>query len=175
MQDFSSIVENKFSWIFLSIRICWVPKFFWQKWIFFSLYNICPRLLSNIEKFLKLLKFFQHPGKYFSGILESAQFFGGRMEENSWVSPSCKTFCISWIQHRVKLTPSYYFIYSLRVKSTGVEGWKNPKFLGSSDGFHERTPNFWAVPTAFLKEPQISGQFSSYTLEPVLCFPGNSS
>ncbi len=41
-------------------------------------------------------------------------------------------------------------------------GWRNPKFLGSSDGFHERTPNFWAVPMAFMKEPQISGQFSSY-------------
>jgi hypothetical protein len=95
------------------------------------------------------------------------------MEENSWVSPSCKTFCIIWIQHRVKLTPSYlFYLVSLceeqrgwRLKEPQISGQfqqlsgKNPKFLGSSNSFHERTPNFWAVPTAFRKEPQISGQF----------------
>lgn len=67
-------------------------NFFWQKWIFFSLYNICPRLLSNIEKFLKLLKFFQHPGKYFSGILESAQFFGGENGRKFLSFPKLQNF-----------------------------------------------------------------------------------
>jgi len=102
----------------LSIRIFQVPKFS-NRNEKLSTYIIYPKSLGSI-RIPKLLNSCENLGKHFSGILESAQMYWATWKNSPMFLQVAQFFLGSlenpspcMVQHRVKLTASYYFIYPL--------------------------------------------------------------
>jgi hypothetical protein len=124
--NFLEIFRKKFIWIFSSIRIFWAPKFLSRNEIIFSLYNVMPKIIEQHKKFPIYWNFSSILENIFQKFSIVHNFLGNMKKILSFCKlPKhfgvvLKTLPMQMFQYRVKLTPSYNFIYPLCVNNRRV-------------------------------------------------------